>query len=121
MDIGGHERVEPEEITDKRRNPYGAKAQVAAAAGVHPPVGERATAHYTHNGKPVEPNTHLLAVVHHFLIVDFLKHILGGEKSLDQGDEYEHGRQMAVGPHLGFVIGMADGAHAPYAEAKSDD
>ena len=44
-----------------------------------------------------------------------------GQEDFDQHDEYQDRYEVAVRPHLGFQVGMANGFHAPDADDESED
>ena len=121
VDVRREGEVVAQQVAEQCSQAYDEQAQVVEAAHVHPPVGEEAAGQDARQHGPVQANGSQRLVVHHFFVEHLFEHVLRGEEGLDQRDEQQDGQQVAVGPHPGLQVGMADVAHAADAPAQGDD
>ena len=121
MDVRREGEVVAQQVAEQYAQAHDEQAQVVVAAHVHPPVGEEAAGQDARQHGPVQADGGQRLVVHYLLIEHLFEYVLCGEEGLDQRDEQQDGQQVAVGPHPGLQIGMADVAHAAHAPAQGDD
>ncbi len=120
VDVCREGEVVAQQVAEQCAQAHDEQAQVVEAAHVHPPVGEEAAGQDARQHGPVQADGSQRLVVHHLLIEYLFEHVLRGEEGLDQRDEQQDGQQVAVGPHPGFQVGMADVAHAADAHRQRD-
>src|SRR5574344_462450 len=103
---GSHQEVVAGKICRQACHPDCEKLVVVEPQHFHPQQRKHGSECHSSKHPPVELRLGERAISHRIFVEYLLEHVFGGKEYLYHGYQDEDGCEIAIGPHLGLIIGM---------------